>query len=195
MLRKAIEILLSPRWLSPCLAAYAGLIEPSINRAWGIASVRRAGRFGKTSKAHGRIKLLAPAGLQVGEHVRIGGGCIFHCGGGLSIGDNTQISRHVVIYSCNHNHRGAAIPYDNTYILKPVTIGRSVWIGVGVHIRPGVTIGDGAIIGMGTVVTSDVPPGSIIVASPHAVLRPRDMMKFAELDRQGRHFGALWNEL
>lgn len=193
-MKKLISLLLHPVWLSRCLAAYAAWVEPAVNRAWGAALSAKAGRFPRSSRIHGRIRLLAPSGLVVGEHVRIGSGCIFHCGGGLAIGDNTQISRNVVIYSCNHNHKGDAIPYDNTYIPKPVAIGRSVWVGVGAHIRPGVTIGDGAIIGMGAVVTRDVAAGEIVVAPAHAALGTRDMQRFAELDRDGRHFGALWED-
>lgn len=194
MMKKILSILLHPAWLSRVLAAYAAWVEPAINRAWGVALASRAGRFPATSRIHGRILLLHPRGLVVGDHVRIGTGCILHCGGGVEIGDNTQISRNVVIYSCNHNHKGEAIPYDTTYLPKPVAIGRSVWIGVGAHIRPGVSIGDGAIVGMGCVVTRDVAPGEIVVSPAHVLLGTRDLARFAELDSQGRHFGALWPE-
>ena len=45
-------------------------------------------------------------------------------------------------------------------------IGNDVWIGYEAVIMPGVKIGDGAIIGTRAVVTKDVPPYTIVAASP-----------------------------
>lgn len=194
MIKALLRWLLHPWWLSRVLSAHAALVEPCVNRAWGAALARRCGKFPASSRIHGRISLFHPGGLVVGEHVRIGTGCILHGGGGIEIGDNTQVSRDVVIYSCNHNHRGEAIPFDDTYVLKPVRIGKSVWIGVGAHVRPGVEIGDGAIIGMGCVVTRDVAAGEIVVSPACQSLGFRDMTRFAELERRRRLFGEAWPE-
>ncbi len=178
--------------IAKLLVLYQALIEPVLRRAWGRVSVRAVPGFPESARVHGRIKVLAPHGLSVGEHVRIGEGCIFHCGGGVSIGDNSQISRRVTVYSANHDFKGQAIPYSNDYIMKPVKIGHSVWIGTGASIRPGVEIGEGAIIGMGCVVTRNVLPYEIVVAPPHAILGYRDESAFLTNMREQRLFGSLW---
>jgi acetyltransferase-like isoleucine patch superfamily enzyme len=179
-------------WL---LRGYQAIIEPILRRAWGVLSVRAVPDFPESARVHGRIKVLVPSGLSVGQYVRIGEGCIFHCGGGVTIGENTQISRRVTIYSTNHDFKGSSVPYSNEYIFKSVKIGRSVWIGTGVLIRPGVEIGDGAIIGMGCVVTRDVGPCEIVVAPPHTVLGRRDGVTFFKNLNEKRLFGYQWPDL
>jgi len=54
-----------------------------------------------------------------------------------------------------------------------VTIGNDVWVGREATILSGVTIGDGAVIGAKSLVTSDVPPYSVVVGNPARVTRMR----------------------
>src|SRR5688572_3967338 len=116
------------RLLAALLLAYRHFVEPSITRAWGRVSLRGVGAVGADVRIHGRITIIAPDRLSLGDHVRIGSDCFLFCLGGLEIGANTQISRRVTIYTGNHNYRGEAIPYDDTYVLRRVVIGQSVWI-------------------------------------------------------------------
>jgi len=55
----------------------------------------------------------------------------------------------------------------------PVVIGNDVWLGHGATVLSGVTIGDGAVVGARSVVTSDVPPYSVVAGSPARVVRRR----------------------
>jgi virginiamycin A acetyltransferase len=52
-------------------------------------------------------------------------------------------------------------------------IGNDVWLGYQALIMPGVKIGDGAIVATGAVVTSDVPPYTIVGGNPARPLRRR----------------------
>lgn len=52
-------------------------------------------------------------------------------------------------------------------------IGNDVWIGYEAVIMPGVKIGDGAIIAAKSVVTSNVPPYTIVGGNPANILRQR----------------------
>ncbi len=154
----------------------------------GEIIIRQIKNRGSNVKINGDMRLYSPDNLKLGNGVYIGEDCFFFCEGGVTIGDNTQISRFVTIYSGNHNFEGDAIPYDDTYVFKPVVIGKSVWIGMNVCILPGVTIGDGAIIGMGTVVSKDVPEGAVVVSNQQRIVKYRNMQKFRELERQGKFF-------
>ena len=60
------------------------------------------------------------------------------------------------------------LPYKGDTI-----IGNDVWIGYDVLIMPGVTIGDGAIIAARSVVTTDVPPYTVVGGNPAQVERRR----------------------
>ncbi|GAB5517435.1 acyltransferase [Rhodopirellula baltica] len=48
---------------------------------------------------------------------------------------------------------------------------RGASIGGGATLLPGITVGQDAMVGAGSVVTSNVPPGSVVVGSPARVLR------------------------
>ena len=170
-------------------------MRPQLDLAWGRYWTRRIGSIRPTARINGQVFIGYPEHLTVGDHVRIGRGCYLFCLGGLSIGDNTQISRNVVIYTANHDYRGTAVPYDDQYECKPVRIGASVWVGMNVCIAPGVTVGDGAIIGMGTVIAADVPEGAIVVGARQRIVGTRDMSDFASKAERGRFFGQLWPEL
>lgn len=54
-----------------------------------------------------------------------------------------------------------------------IIVGNDVWIGYNATILSGVKIGDGAIIGAKSVVTSDVPPYSIVAGNPARIIRKR----------------------
>lgn len=120
--------------------------------------------------------------ITLGNNVHIGGGAYIQGEGGLEVGDNTHISRNLLLYTRNHDHEGARLPYDDTQVFKPVYIGRNVWIGMNVSIAPGTTIGDGAIIGMGTVVSGAVPAMAIVGSEKWRVLGWRDKEHYNILD-------------
>ena len=54
----------------------------------------------------------------------------------------------------------------------PVEIADDVWIGYGAAILKGVQLGRGAIVGAGSVVTSDVPPWTIVAGIPARPVGP-----------------------
>ena len=153
------------------------------NRLGSIAEV------GPGCGAWGRIALTGAANMRLGSNVHIGDGAFIRAEGGLSIGSNTHISRNVTIYTRNHQSEGEALPYDDTFDDRPVTIGRNVWIGMDVCITPGVTIGDGAIVGMGTVVAGTVAAGAIVVSQAARVVGSRDPDRYERLENAGAFGG------
>ena len=52
-------------------------------------------------------------------------------------------------------------------------VGNDVWFGFGVTVMPGVRIGDGAIVATGAVVTSDVPPYTVVGGNPARPIKQR----------------------
>jgi acetyltransferase-like isoleucine patch superfamily enzyme len=91
-----------------------------------------------------------------------------------------------VIISEVHNYKGSEIPYDNTYIERPVVIEDNVWLGHGVLILGGVTIGEGAIIQAGAVVVKSIPKLGIAGGNPAVVFSERDAKHYDELKRLGK---------
>jgi maltose O-acetyltransferase len=58
------------------------------------------------------------------------------------------------------------VPYTTS---KPIVIEDGVWVGMNSLILPGVTLGHGAVISAGSVVTSNVPPDTLVAGNPAAV--------------------------
>lgn len=68
-------------------------------------------------------------------------------------------------------------------------VGNDVWFGYRAIVMPGVRIGDGAIVAAGAVVTSDVPPYTIVGGDPARTIRRR--FGDADVDRLLR--AAWWD--
>lgn len=152
-----------------------------------------------TANVMGRIRVNGPGkvisahNLHIGANTHFAGFYYIHALGGVSIGENCHISRNFTLYSCNHDYKGTAIPYDANHILKPVNIEDNVWIGMNVSVIPGVTIGHGAIIGIGAVVTKDVPPLAIVGGNPARILKFRDAAHYEDLVARGCFGGVNGN--
>jgi len=59
-----------------------------------------------------------------------------------------------------------------------VIIGNHVWIAYRAIILPGITIGEGAVVGAGSVVTTDIPPYTIVAGNPARVIKDRNATLF-----------------
>lgn len=102
-------------------------------------------------------------------------------GGKVTIGNNFHSGKNCMIIVQYHNYEGITIPYDATYINKPVYIEDNVWLGHNVTILGGVTIGEGAIIQAGAVVVKDIPACGIAGGNPAAVFKYRNKEHYFEL--------------
>lgn len=93
----------------------------------------------------GGLYLPHPAGVVIGEHVRIGKECVIHQG--------------VTLGARGEEHE-----------LSNPTIGNFVEIGTGAKILGNITIGDYGRIGANAVVLSDIPPKGVAVGIPAKVV-------------------------
>lgn len=121
----------------------------------------------------------------IAEHCNFNG-CRIQGNGKVTIGKYFHSGSDILIISQSHNYEGAAIPYDNTYIYKDITIGECVWLGSRVTILGGVTIGDGAIIQAGSVVINDIPAYAIAGGAPAKVFKYRDIEHYDSLYHEGK---------
>lgn len=65
--------------------------------------------------------------------------------------------------------------YAKTFVKKGASI------GAGATLLPGITIGANALVGAGSVVTSDVPPSSVVVGNPARIVRYVDALQQSDL--------------
>lgn len=110
-------------------------------------------------------------------------------GGIVRIGNNFHSGSGCLMISQNHNYDcGNAIPYDDTYICKDITIDDNIWLGDRVIILAGVHIGEGAIIQAGSVVVKDIPAFAIAGGHPAKPFKNRDIDHYNELKEKGTFF-------
>ncbi len=176
-----LHISFRERLLAKCGSAVRRINEKSQN-IQDRRSLSHLKSCGKGVGVWGRFKVTCPERMEVGDNVHFGDNAFIRAEGGLTIGDNTHISRNLVLYTINHQAEGERVPYDDQMVAKPVKIGRNVWIGMNVCIAPGTSIGDGAIVGMGTVAFGDVPPMSVIGNPPWRVIGQRDQARYQRLE-------------
>lgn len=146
--------------------------------------------LGEGVRFNGNSTITGLENISIQQNVHLGNGAYIRGEGGLYIGDNTHISRNLIVYTHNHNYKGKCLPYDDSFIYKPVHIGKNVWIGINVVILPGAEIGDGAIIGAGSVVSGKVEPGAIVVHPRQVHLKNRDAQHYEALE-QAKSYGGI----
>lgn len=92
----------------------------------------------------------------------------------IEIGNRVAISPNVTLIAASspNNSKLAENNYAKENLIREekIIIEDDVWIGANVVILPGVRIGNGSIVGAGAVVTSDIPPHTIVAGVPAKIL-------------------------
>ena len=142
----------------------------------------------KVLKHEGQLYIGGPTSLTsntiLGKNPNFNGMKILGTGK-VTIGDNLHSGTGCEIITSYHNYdKGKAIPYDDTFIVKNVTIGDNVWVGNRVTILGGVNIGQGAIIQACALVFEDVPDFAIVGGNPAKIIKYRDKIHYNNLKKQ-----------
>ena len=123
--------------------------------------------FGKGTSVYENVYIYGDP--KVGKNVWIGPLVILDATGGLEIGDGCDIGCNVMIFTHSTHARAVSEGKANA-IRKPVVVGSFTYVGSGAIILPGSKIGDHCVIGAGAVVTSDVPPYSVVYGVPAKIV-------------------------
>ena len=146
----------------------------------------RAIEYGRGASTYlGTMFDLGPnARVTLGDYALVHGARII-CDAEVRIGDYALISWNVVLmdtYRVPMNARERRVEMEQVpkrelrlacapVEAKPINIERNVWIGFDACVLPGVTIGEGAIVGARSVVTTSVPPFTIVAGNPARIIR------------------------
>ncbi len=141
-------------------------------QSWRIAVARAVGvRFAQPSTAAlmWAVELWSARNLQIGANTVIGPRVMLDARGGITLGASVNVSGGVQMQTAKH----LVDDPDFAAVDAPIVVGDRVWIGMGATILGGVTLGEGAVVAAGAVVTSDVPPFTVVGGVPARVLRER----------------------
>jgi acetyltransferase-like isoleucine patch superfamily enzyme len=103
---------------------------------------------------------------QIGAGTWIGAFTVIDGSGGLTIGAGCDISCGAQIYTHSSVRRCVSGRRFTEVERAPTRIGDRVFVGAAAVINMGVTIGDESVIAAGAVVTSDVPPRTVVAGVP-----------------------------
>lgn len=183
-LKRAIDLIIMnqvrtrPRWFIRLIAplyqqrAWSAVIYPSVRmdtppyRRFAIGRRSVIESFACINNAVGDV--------TIGESSRVG----LHCTviGPVAIGSNVNIAQGVVISGMNHVFSNPDVTIASQGVtVAPITIADDVWIGANATITAGVTIGQHSVVAAGAVVTTDVPPHSVVAGVPAKVIKTMGM--------------------
>ena len=126
-------------------------------------------KIGKNTFPCRRVEVLLPLGLELGDRVAVGWFAELDARGGITVGNDTNISSHVKLITGSHDVDDPGYTAD----FQPIKVGHHCWIGTGAIVLQGVTIGDGAVVAAGAVVTKDIPKYEIWGGVPAKYIRDR----------------------
>lgn len=154
-----------------CAAVFAGLLPVHRFRVW----ILRA--FGATISNsavlyHG-FQVRGARKLVIMERVSVGDGAILDARGGLTLGNDVNLSTRVQIWTAQHDWTSPDFAYQEA----AVSIGDRAWLGPGVIVLPGSTVGEGAVVAAGAVVRGQIAPYTLVGGVPAKKIadRPRDL--------------------
>lgn len=121
------------------------------------------------------LRILAPgASIAIGEDTGISGAVI--CAAqSVQIGNRCLLGADVMVFDTDFHHlepegRRYGAP-DWSRISSPVVIEDDVFLGTRSIVTKGVRIGRGSVVGAGSIVTSDVPPMTLVAGVPARRIR------------------------
>jgi acetyltransferase-like isoleucine patch superfamily enzyme len=167
-----------------------GKILPALNARRHLRGATRMGRritlrgnprvvndgtmtFGERVRLDSTVAKLELVTLP-GGHLEIGNNVFINYGSSLvssvhvKVGDDCLIGTHVMVMDTDF-HRVEDKAWDISG--KPIVLEDRVWLGNRAIVLKGVRIGHDSVVAAGSVVTSDVPPRTVVAGAPARVIR------------------------
>lgn len=146
------------------------LFPTRLFRKWRVLILKLFGaKIDWSSHVYSSTKIWAPWNLQLGSFSTLGPDVDCYNQGKITIGSNTIISQKTYLCASSHDY----LKIDFPLILKPITIGDSVWIAADSFIGPGVDISNNVIVAARSVVVKDVKFNSIVGGNPAKIIKMR----------------------
>jgi acetyltransferase-like isoleucine patch superfamily enzyme/acyl carrier protein len=111
--------------------------------------------------------------LKIGDGTCIGDFVFISCALSIEIGKHVVFSDRVFLSDSKHFYDNPELPIvlQANSLGRPIVIEDHAWIGINAVILEGVTIGRHSIVSASSVVTTDVPPFSVVAGNPARVVR------------------------
>ncbi len=131
--------------------------------------------LGKQIRVHSgcKIKVRRGAKLKIGNNVKLNYNCIIVCHDQIEIGEGTEFGPSVLLYDHDHNYKDGFYADSNkeSYISKPIKIGKNCWIGANTVVLRGTEIGDNCVVGAGCVLNGKYESNTVIVQKRETMVK------------------------
>ncbi len=129
---------------------------------------KRFKKAGVNLRIHKGCRIINIEKLEAGDNVHFGVDSYIQAGGGITIGDFTEMGPGTKIWSQTHIYDDPEMQLEGAgYEYNKVRIGKNVWIGANAFIMPGVVIDDGCVVSAcASVGVKKWPANSIIAGNP-----------------------------
>lgn len=126
-----------------------------------IAALRAFGaQIGDGVVFRHRVRVHWPWKLVVGDSSWIGENVWILNLEPVHIGANVCVSQEVLLCTGSHDRNSPTFEFDNA----PIRVEDDAWVATRATVLRGVVVGRGAVVGATALVTSDVPPGEVVLA-------------------------------
>jgi len=110
--------------------------------------------------------------IDIGDYVALSPGVRITAAHSITIGNSCSIAQRVFVTDADwHDLYHRVFPPGPT---APVVLEDNVWLCDGVIVCKGVRIGENSVAGAGAVVTSDVPPNTVVAGNPARPVKTLD---------------------
>lgn len=114
-------------------------------------------------------------GIELGDGVVIGPGCILYGAGTIRIGDYSHMGPGAMIMAQAGDVASVNRLTDRPgHRNEPVEIGEGVWIGAGAVILGNTRLGNNCVVGPNSVVSGDYLEGTTLIGNPARAIHRRD---------------------
>lgn len=111
-------------------------------------------------------------GLVVGDESFLGDECLLDLAEGIVLGSQVTLAERVLVLThTNVGYRDHPLQKHFPASASPVRIESGSFVGANVTLLPGVTVGAGSFVAAGAVVTTDVPPRTLMAGVPARPVR------------------------
>jgi putative colanic acid biosynthesis acetyltransferase WcaF len=126
-------------------------------------------RIGKGAIIRPSATFTYPWKITVGKNSWIGDHVVLYSFAPITIGDDVVVSQRSYLCAGSHDYRSPAFDITSS----PIIIGDKAWVAADVFVAPGVRIGMGTVVGARSSVFTDLPEMMVCAGSPARPRHPR----------------------
>jgi len=155
------------------MAPYRVALFPPLRTAWlRLMGARIGARVVMHDVRFFNLYRRGLSGLVVGDESFLGDECLLDLAEGIVLGSQVTLAERVLVLThTNVGYKDHPLQKHFPASAAPVRIESGSFVGANVTLLPGITVGAGSFVAAGAVVTTDVPPRTLMAGVPARPVR------------------------